>query len=68
MPVAFLDWRVVIVTAEITAQKRMEEKAAQFAAVVQSSEHIIIGKTLNGIVTSWNRGAQKEFKAIPKVK
>src|SRR5215467_8397840 len=34
---------------------------AFLAAIVESAEDAIVGKTLEGIVTSWNQGAEKIF-------
>jgi PAS domain S-box-containing protein len=39
----------------------LDEARAQMVAIVESSDDAIIGKNLDGIVLSWNRGAEKIF-------
>jgi len=46
---------------DITERKKFEEKTAHMAAIVASSDDAIIGKSLDGIVTSWNDSAQRIF-------
>ena len=46
---------------DISERKRFEGVHDRLAAIVESSDDAIIGKTLDGIVTSWNRGAERLF-------
>jgi PAS domain S-box-containing protein len=46
---------------DVTERKRAEEAQLRLAAIVASSDDAIIGKTLGGIITSWNAGAQRIF-------
>ena len=46
---------------DITERKRGEEAALRLAAIVESSDDAIVGKDLDGIITSWNGGAERIF-------
>ncbi|HLM75639.1 MAG TPA: PAS domain S-box protein [Polyangiaceae bacterium] len=43
------------------ALERKTQELAHFAAVVESSDDAIVSKTLDGLITTWNKGAERIF-------
>jgi len=52
---------VVMVFRDVRERRRAEHTRWQLALIVESSDDAIIGKDLKGIITSWNKGAERLY-------
>jgi PAS domain S-box-containing protein len=53
--------QVIVSYREVGERRQVGEARARLVAIVESSEDAIIGKDLNGVVTAWNKSAEKLF-------
>jgi len=51
----------LVMISDITNQKGVDDARKNIAAIVESTDDAIIGKTLEGIITSWNPAAERIY-------
>ena len=52
---------IAIFSVDVTERRRVEGARQRLASIVDSSDDAIISKTLQGVITSWNPGAERLF-------
>src|SRR5262249_16248461 len=57
---------VVVSLTDISALERIRARLRQMSGIVEYSEDAIIGTTLDGIMTTWNRGAERLYGYSPE--
>ena len=61
LTLAMLGFAFRLIIGELAARRRAEADLSQMAAIIASTDDAVIGKTLDGVITSWNAAAERLY-------